>query len=210
MYPLVEESEKIDLKSATEGFESLSSVFRDYKVGLLHGKMNSIEKNDIMEKFKKNEINLLVSTTVIEVGIDVPNSTFMIIQHADRFGLTQLHQLRGRIGRGGTLSYCFLIADPKNENSKKRIKAMVETTDGFKISEYDLMIRGPGDVLGVRQSGMPDFKIANLVKDEKILIAARLKASKLIEEDPELCKHENYSLRKKVEKFSKFVVKELN
>jgi len=136
-----------------------------------------------MNDFKNNKIQILVSTTVIEVGIDIPNATIMVIEHAERFGLSQLHQLRGRIGRGQEKSYCFLMANPKSDDSKARIKGMLDTSDGFKIAEMDLKIRGPGDVCGVRQSGLPNFRVADIIKDEKVLLEAKSAAMELIESD---------------------------
>lgn len=200
VYPLVEESEKLDLKAAVESAQYLQKeVFSDQRVGLLHGKMKPKEKESIMDAFKAKAIDILVATTVIEVGIDVPNATVMVIQHAQRFGLSQLHQLRGRIGRGGQSSYCFLVATPKSDESKKRIKAMTTTTDGFKIAEIDLQIRGPGDVLGTRQSGMPEFNIADLIRDEKVLILARKIANHIVQKDPYLTHPMNQRLKEKVE-----------
>ena len=197
VYPLVEESEKLDLKSAIDGhLELQSEVFLQYKVGLIHGRMSAAEKADIMDQFKQNQIQILVATTVIEVGIDVPNATTMIIHHAERFGLSQLHQLRGRIGRGGHASYCFLVTAPKSLNSKKRLQAMVETTCGFKLAEHDLEIRGPGDMLGTRQAGLPDLQIADLVKDEATLLLARKCATELLDADPNLARPEHALLRK--------------
>lgn len=199
VYPLVEESEKLDLKSAVEGFEFLTQRFNSYRVGLIHGKMSPLEKGSVMQSFKANEIQILVATTVIEVGIDVPNATMMIIQHAERFGLSQLHQLRGRIGRGGHESDCFLIANPKSESGKARIKAMVDTSDGFKLSEIDLKIRGPGDMLGTKQSGLPNFNLANLVKDEKILLIAKQVADSIISNDPNLNSFEYRFIKQELE-----------
>jgi ATP-dependent DNA helicase RecG len=198
VYPLVEESEKLDLKSAIEGFETLCRVFSEFKVGLLHGKMHTKDKQEIMDAFKVGEIDILVSTTVIEVGVDVPNASMMIVQHADRFGLSQLHQLRGRVGRGGQQAICYLISDNKGEVAKQRLKAMTDTTDGFKIAEIDLMIRGPGDVLGTKQSGLPNFNISDLIKDEKILILARKIASELLKEDPDLQFEKNSCLARQL------------
>lgn len=187
VFPLVEESEKLDLQAATKNYEDLKSgVFSTYKLALLHGKMPPAEKQDIMAKFKNKEYDILVATTVIEVGVDVPNSNVMIIHDAERFGLSQLHQLRGRVGRGQFASYCFLIGEPKSESGKKRIKAMLDTNDGFKIAEYDLQIRGPGDMLGTRQAGLPDFKLADLIKDQKLLVLARKAAFQVIKSDPTL------------------------
>ncbi|MFC1771245.1 ATP-dependent DNA helicase RecG [Candidatus Margulisiibacteriota bacterium] len=197
VYPLIEESEKLDLKSATEGWELLKeTVFPEFQVGLVHGRLPADKKHSIMNAFKNNEVQVLVSTTVIEVGIDIPNASIMIIRDAERFGLSQLHQLRGRIGRGQAASYCFLVGNPKNDTAKKRLKAMIETTDGFKIAEYDLLIRGPGDMLGTRQAGMPDFNLADLIKDEKILVLARNEARKLLQTDRNLAKPEHNSLMK--------------
>ncbi len=173
--PLIEESEKLDLRNATEMHETLSTeVFPEFKVGLLHGKMKSADKDAVMRSFSANETNILVATTVVEVGVDVPNASVMLIEHAERFGLSQLHQLRGRVGRGAAESYCILLAQyAKSKEAEERLKVMEETTDGFKIAEKDLEIRGPGEVLGTRQSGLPEFRIANLVRDQKILEVAR-------------------------------------
>ncbi|MFA5880323.1 MAG: ATP-dependent DNA helicase RecG [Candidatus Margulisiibacteriota bacterium] len=190
VYPLVEESEKLDLKNAIDGFEEIKLLFPGYTIGLLHGRLKPQEKEEIMRKFKQHEINILVSTTVIEVGIDVPTANIMLIHDAERFGLAQLHQLRGRIGRGGKASYCFLLSIPKSQNAKKRIAAMLKTTDGFKIAEFDLKIRGPGDLLGTKQAGLPEFKLADLIKDEKILLQARSLAKEIIMKDPDLNSNE--------------------
>ncbi|OZC03368.1 ATP-dependent DNA helicase RecG [Rubricoccus marinus] len=187
VYPLVEESEKLDLKDAETGASELMERFRPYKVDLVHGRMLAYEKDEAMERFKGGETDILVATTVIEVGVDVPNATVMVIEHAERFGLSQLHQLRGRVGRGGDQSYCFLMADYKQTaESKERLQAMVETTDGFVISETDLRIRGAGDFFGTRQSGLPDLKIGDVVRDQEILGEAREAAFALVESDPEL------------------------
>jgi ATP-dependent DNA helicase RecG len=200
VFPLVEESEKIDLKSAQEGWQKIKdNVFPEYNIGLMHGRLKPEEKNKVMDDFKKNKIQVLVATTVIEVGIDVPNASMMVIQHAERFGLSQLHQLRGRVGRGGTVSQCFLITEPKTESGKQRIQAMIDTTDGFKIAEYDLRIRGPGDMLGTRQAGLPDFVVADIIRDEKLLLETRLTADRFLKTDPNLDKKENAALRKIVE-----------
>ena len=180
--PLVEESEKIDLKAAEEEAEVLKKIFPEYKVGLIHGRMKGDQKDKVMTDFFNGKINILVSTTVIEVGIDVPNSTIMIIEHSERFGLSQLHQLRGRIGRGKELSYCFLMGNPASETAKARIDAMLRTSDGFKIAEADLKLRGPGEFLGVRQSGLPNFRVADIIHDEAIIREAREAALTLIQE----------------------------
>ncbi len=191
--PLIEESEKMDLLAADKLYEQLKEeVYTDYNIGLLHGKMKNAEKDEIMVQFKDKKIDVLVATTVIEVGIDVPNASVMVIEHAERFGLSQLHQLRGRIGRGEHESFCYLIAYPPiSENSRKRLNSMVETSDGFVISERDLEIRGPGDFFGTEQSGMPIFKFANIVKDQEILQASKLDAFSLVRNDIDLRNPEN-------------------
>ena len=178
VYPLVEESEKMDLKDATRRYEYLrDKVFPKVSVGLVHGQMKSADKEEIMKRFVKGEIQILVSTTVIEVGVDVPNASVMIVEHAERFGLSQLHQLRGRVGRGAEKSYCVLLTSEKqSELAQQRLGIMAETNDGFRIAEKDLEIRGPGELLGTRQSGLPEFRIANLVRDQKILEAAQKEA----------------------------------
>ncbi len=178
IYPLVEESEKMDLKDATRMYEHLRDhVFPNYSIGLLHGKMKTIEKEETMQKFVRGEIQVLVSTTVVEVGVDVPNASLMIIEHAERFGLSQLHQLRGRVGRGAEQSYCVLLAsDKQTAVAKERLGIMEESSDGFRIAEKDLEIRGPGDVMGTRQSGVPAFRIGNIVRDVELLEEARKEA----------------------------------
>ncbi|MBL7049141.1 MAG: ATP-dependent DNA helicase RecG [Nitrospira sp.] len=187
VYPLIEESEKIDLKSAIDGAEALGRKYPDRKVGLVHGRMSRDERDAVMTRFKLGEINILVSTTVIEVGIDVPNASLMVIVHAERFGLAQLHQLRGRIGRGEYASYCLLLVYPPfSEEAKMRLKAMEFTSDGFKIAEEDLAIRGPGDFFGTRQSGIPELKIANILRDVDLLEIARKEAFKLADVDANL------------------------
>ncbi|MEG0255089.1 ATP-dependent DNA helicase RecG [Vagococcus sp.] len=175
--PLIEESEMLDVKNATEIYEHLQQFFEpNFKVGLLHGKMKSQEKDSIMNEFKENNMQVLVSTTVIEVGVNVPNASMMMIMDADRFGLAQLHQLRGRVGRGSIASYCILVASPKSDQGKERMKIMTETTDGFVLSEKDLEMRGPGDFFGSKQSGIPEFKVGDMVADAPILETARLEA----------------------------------
>ncbi|GEL14337.1 ATP-dependent DNA helicase RecG [Pediococcus cellicola] len=181
--PLIEESESLDLKNAMALYEQLKSEFApDYQVGLLHGRMKPEEKDQIMTDFKANRYQLLVSTTVIEVGVDVPNVTVMIIYDADRFGLAQLHQLRGRVGRGKDQAYCILVADPKNETGIKRMKIMTQSNDGFKISEADLQLRGSGDVFGSKQSGIPEFRIGDPVVDIGALQTAQLEANKIVQQ----------------------------
>jgi ATP-dependent DNA helicase RecG len=178
VYPLVEESEKMDLRDATRRYEYLrDKVFPKFRVGLLHGRMKPEEKDEVMRNFVKGDIQILVSTTVIEVGVDVPNASVMVIEHAERFGLSQLHQLRGRVGRGAEQSYCVLLAsDKQTDVARERLGIMEETNDGFKIAEKDLEIRGPGEIMGTRQAGLPEFQIANLVRDLDILQAARKEA----------------------------------
>lgn len=180
VYPLVEESEKLDLNSCISSFEDLRiNVFPDLKLGLLHGKMKNIEKAKVMDDFKKGEIHILVTTTVVEVGVDVPNATVLVVEHADRFGLSQLHQLRGRVGRGHHKSFCILITNKAvSSDAKDRLTALCETEDGFALSEIDLKIRGPGELLGLRQSGLPEFKIANIQEDDQLLKDAREDAIK--------------------------------
>ncbi|MGB7573204.1 MAG: ATP-dependent DNA helicase RecG [Thermodesulfobacteriota bacterium] len=188
VYPLVDESEKLDLKDATRMAEHLQKeVFPELRIGLLHGRMKSDEKESIMTEVKEGRIQILVATTVIEVGIDIPNASVMVVEHAERFGLSQLHQLRGRIGRARYPSKCILLAQYRSsEEAKARLRAMEKTTDGFKIAEEDLALRGPGEFFGVRQSGLPDFRVAHILRDTPILIEARKEAFRLIQEDPRL------------------------
>ncbi len=191
--PLIDESDTLEVKSATAEFEYLQNeIFKDLKLGLLHGKMKPKEKEEIMAEFSANRLNILVSTSVIEVGIDVPNASIMMIEGAERFGLSQLHQFRGRVGRGGHQSYCFLFSTSESQETRKRLKAMVDHTSGFKLSEIDLELRGPGEVYGVRQSGIPDLKMASL-SDSLTIQKARDAAQKILEKDPEL---DNYPLLK--------------
>lgn len=193
--PLIEESEKLDLRSAIEEHERLQARLPDFNIGLLHGRMPTADRERVMRAFLERAYDVLVSTTVIEVGVDVPNCTFMAVQHAERFGLSQLHQLRGRVGRGAHQSYCFLMVDKMSADARERLTIMEATTDGFKIAEKDLEIRGPGDFLGTRQTGTPLFQFANLVRDQAILKQARALAFKLIAEDPELERKENRKIR---------------
>jgi ATP-dependent DNA helicase RecG len=188
VYPLVEESEKLDLMDATRMAEHLrKEIFPEFRVGLLHGRMRSDEKEAVMMKVKEGRIHILVATTVIEVGIDIPNASLMVVEHAERFGLSQLHQLRGRIGRGRYPSKCILLAQYRSsEEARVRLRAMEKTNDGFKIAEEDLALRGPGEFFGVRQSGLPDLRVAHLIRDTPILIEARKEAFRLVEDDPEL------------------------
>jgi ATP-dependent DNA helicase RecG len=196
IYPLVEETEKMDLKNATDEAEKLRAYFAPHEVGLLHGQLKSAEKEELMAKFKKGEIKVMVSTTVVEVGVDVANATVMLIEHSERFGLAQLHQLRGRVGRGEHKSYCILMASyAVSEEGKKRLEVMTQTQDGFKIAEEDLLIRGPGEFMGTRQSGLPGFRLANLVRDMDVLTEARKAAFEVFENDPDLKKTENKVIR---------------
>ena len=200
--PLIEESEVMDLKAAVTVFDSIQDQFPDYTICLIHGKLKKEDRQDIMSRFLKNEIQVLVSTTVIEVGIDVPNATAMIIEHAERFGLAQLHQLRGRVGRGAHSSHCLLMAyHPVTEEGQARMKAMQNSGDGFIIAEEDLKIRGPGDFMGTRQSGMPLLKIANLLRDIRVLETARKEAFLLIDQDPDLKAPEHQPLNKAIHRF---------
>jgi ATP-dependent DNA helicase RecG len=187
VYPVIEESEKTDLRSAIKGKQAFENSFPELKVGLIHGKIKPQEREQIMRSFKQGELDLLVSTTVIEVGVDVSNATLMLIIHAERFGLSQLHQLRGRVGRGAYRSYCILVGyEPYGEDARRRLNIMAKSNDGFKIAEEDLNIRGPGEFFGTRQSGMPDLKIANIVRDAKLLSIARGEAFTLIQKDLDL------------------------
>lgn len=196
VYPIIDESEKLDLKSAKEHYEILKNeIFRDLRVGLVHGRLFWYEIDDTIEEFKNAKLDILVTTTVIEVGIDIPNASIMMIEEAQRFGLSQLHQLRGRVGRGTEQSYCILMADRLDDNSRRRLNVMVETTDGFKISNVDLEMRGPGEFFGTRQSGELKFTAADLTKDGQLTEKARHSAFKLITEDPQLRKHENIHIR---------------
>ena len=179
VYPVIEESEKIDLKSATEGFKKLSAIFAGYRVALLHGRLKSEQKEQTMAAFAAGESHVLVSTTVIEVGVDVANATIMLIQHAERFGLAQLHQLRGRVGRGAQQSLCILMTPNRiNDVARERIRAMVSSTDGFRLAEVDLQLRGPGEMAGTRQSGIPEFRVANLMTDGELLSLAQQEAQR--------------------------------
>jgi ATP-dependent DNA helicase RecG len=188
--PLVEESEKLDLRSAVEVHQQLSTqIFPDLQVGLLHGRMPSPEKQAAIGAFAAGDTQVLVSTTVVEVGVDVPEASVMVIEHADRFGLAQLHQLRGRVGRGAAASYCQLINDSRNALARQRLEVLVHSTDGFEIAEMDLRLRGPGQVLGTRQSGLPDLALASLTDDGDVLEQARRVAQQIMESDPTLEAH---------------------
>lgn len=204
VYPLIEESEKLDLKSLEDGFENIKEIFPEYTVCKVHGKMKPKEKEAEMQRFVRNEAQIMVATTVIEVGVNVPNASVMIIESAQRFGLSQLHQLRGRVGRGADQSYCILVTPYElSADTKKRIDIMVESNDGFEIAEADLKLRGPGDLEGTQQSGIPfNLRIANLARDGEILQFAREAAQKVLEDDPQIEKPENLILRKQLRKLS--------
>ncbi len=196
VYPLVEESEDSDLRAATEMAERLQrETFPERRVGLLHGRLGFADKERVMREFKDGVLDILVSTTVIEVGIDVPNASVMLIEHAERFGLSQLHQLRGRVGRGPWKSYCILLAGSLSEDGRRRIEAMTSTNDGFRIAEVDLELRGPGDFFGTRQSGLPGFRVADLLRDGAMLEEARREAFALVQADPKLLAPEHRALR---------------
>lgn len=199
VFPLVDESEKMDLKNAMEEYEKLKTEFPDLKFGLLHGKMKSEEKDAIMEEFRAHKIQILVSTTVIEVGVDVPNSNLMIVEHAERFGLSQLHQLRGRVGRGEHKSFCILMLGyAVSEEAYERTRFLETTNDGFKVSEFDLELRGPGQFMGTQQSGLTGFQLASLVRDQGLLQEARESAFEILRQDPLLKKPENKYLREEL------------
>jgi ATP-dependent DNA helicase RecG len=194
--PRIAAVEADDIKAATDEWKRLSrEVFPEFSVGLLHGRMSFADKQRIMSDFRKGKIDCLVSTVVIEVGIDVPNATIMVIEAAEHFGLAQLHQLRGRIGRGQNKSYCLLFATIENETAKARLEVMTRTNDGFEIAEYDLRLRGPGELFSTRQHGLPDLKIANIIDDYELLVLARRDAFELVNSDPTLSKKENKNIR---------------
>ena len=210
VYPLVDESDKSELKSATQEAQKLAkTIFQNNRVALLHGKMNPKEKNEVMMKFKNKEYDILIATTVIEVGIDVPNATMIIIQHADRYGLATLHQLRGRVGRGQKKSFCILISDAKGQTAKQRLKIMTSTCDGFKIASEDLKMRGPGEFTGTIQHGFPEFKAGDIIKDVKLIEYAKQVAVDIISKDPQLLAPENtninFLLNNKYNQLSKII-----
>ena len=209
--PMVEDSENIEVENVIDYAKKLSGELPDdIKVEYLHGKMKASQKNEIMEKFSKNEINVLVSTTVIEVGVNVPNATVMMVENAERFGLAQLHQLRGRVGRGGFQSYCIFVSGNKSKKTKDRLEILNKTNDGFKIAEEDLKLRGPGDFFGVRQSGDFDFGIADIYTDAKVLKSASEAAGEVLDKDPELELEENRYLAEKVSEYTVKCLEKLN
>jgi ATP-dependent DNA helicase RecG len=198
VYPLIQESEKMDYKDLMDGYESISRDFPlpQYSISILHGKMKPADKDEEMKRFAEGKTNIMVATTVIEVGVNVPNASVMVIESAERFGLSQLHQLRGRVGRGAEQSYCILMTDYKlSEDSKTRMETMVRTNDGFEIAEVDLKLRGPGDIMGKQQSGVLNLQIADLVKDRDILQVARHIAVRLLKEDPSMNLPEHAKLK---------------
>jgi ATP-dependent DNA helicase RecG len=197
VYPLIEESEKIDMKNLMDGFEQIQAALPQFSISMLHGRMTAEAKENEMKRFAAGLTNIMVSTTVIEVGVDVPNASIMLIENAERFGLSQLHQLRGRVGRGADQSYCLLVTHSKLSNDAQiRMQTMVRTNNGFEISEVDLDLRGPGDIEGTRQSGDLKFKIADLAHDQQILAIARDVAQRILEDDPELIQPNNLVIRK--------------
>jgi ATP-dependent DNA helicase RecG len=197
VYPLVEESERLSLRDATGMAAEFSRViFKEFRVGLLHGRMTAEDREQVMRLFKEGDLQILVATTVIEVGVDVPNATIMVVEHAERFGLSQLHQLRGRVGRGKDPSQCLLVHFGANgHEALTRLRVMEQIQDGFKIAEADLSIRGPGEMLGTRQSGLPDFRLANLARDSQLLLDARREALDWLAKDPSLTKRESRVLK---------------
>jgi ATP-dependent DNA helicase RecG len=189
VYPLIEESEKLEAGAAIKGHKEWTALLKPHNVGLLHGRMSADDKDSVMKPFRENAMQALVSTTVIEVGVDVPNATVMFIHDAGRFGLAQLHQLRGRIGRGAHASYCVLFVDDKDDEAKERLAILEETSDGFVIAEEDLKRRGPGNVLGHAQSGQAPLRFAELLADTRLIRTARMLAERTLEEDPKLEKY---------------------
>jgi ATP-dependent DNA helicase RecG len=203
VYPLIKESETLDYNNLMDGYEAISRYFPlpDYRVSIVHGKMKAPDKEFEMQRFVKGETQIMVATTVIEVGVNVPNASVMIIESSERFGLSQLHQLRGRVGRGAEQSFCILMTGIKlSRESKKRLETMVRTNDGFEIAEVDLELRGPGDIMGTQQSGELDLKIADLAKDGQIVVLARDNARKLLDEDPLLENPNHFLIREKLRK----------
>jgi ATP-dependent DNA helicase RecG len=206
VYPLIQESEKLDFANLMDGFEAISRSFPlpNYRVSIVHGKMKAEEKDFEMQRFMKGETHIMVATTVIEVGVNVPNASVMVIESAERFGLSQLHQLRGRVGRGAEKSYCILMTGQKlSKESKIRMETMEQTNDGFEIAEVDLKLRGPGDLLGTQQSGVLDLKVADISKDQQLVVYSRLIATKLLEEDADIKKEENFPIRRRISKILK-------
>ena len=201
---MIEESESLDVQAAESAKEWISKKSKNLKVGLVHSKLNKSQKDSVIENFREGKIDVLVCTTVIEVGMDVPNASLMIIENAERLGLSQLHQLRGRVGRGGEQSYCILMTKDKlSDNGKIRIETLCKTTDGFEIANVDMQLRGPGEVMGTRQSGSINYKIANIIEDGKLIEWSRQLAEEIVISDPELKKQENQKLKLKFSKYSR-------
>ncbi|MBI4388268.1 MAG: DEAD/DEAH box helicase, partial [Candidatus Omnitrophica bacterium] len=199
LFPIIEETEKLDLQAAKQEYERLKdNQFKSIPIGLIHGKLAKDERDQVMRDFQSCKLKLLVTTSVIEVGIDNPNATMMLIEHADRFGLSQLHQIRGRIGRGVKESVCYLIADPKTDEARQRLQIMTQTNDGFMIAEEDLKLRGPGEFFGSRQSGWVPFRLADMVRDSKVLIQAREEAKKILANDSMLVDSRHQLLRREI------------
>jgi ATP-dependent DNA helicase RecG len=206
VYPLIHESETLDLKDLMDGYESISRSFPlpDYAISIVHGQMKTDVKDYEMQRFVKGETQIMVATTVIEVGVDVPNASVMVIENAERFGLSQLHQLRGRVGRGADQSFCILMSSFKlTKEARLRIETMVKTTNGFEIAEVDMKIRGPGDMHGTQQSGVLDLQLADIIRDEKILKYARNLATEILENDPLLQQAQNTVLAKRLQQLQK-------
>ena len=196
VYPLIQESEKMDYKDLMDGYESIAREFPDFQISIVHGQMKPEDKDYEMQRFAEGKTEIMVATTVIEVGVNVPNASVMVIESAERFGLSQLHQLRGRVGRGAEQSYCILMTGHKLSNdSKTRLETMTATNDGFQIAEVDLKLRGPGDIMGTQQSGVLNLKIADIVKDNDLLKTARHVAQRILKEDPKLALEKNKVLR---------------
>jgi ATP-dependent DNA helicase RecG len=196
VYPLIDESDKLDVKAAAAEFEEWRERLRPFRCELLHGRIPPQEKQSIMERFRRGETSVLISTTVIEVGVDVPNATLMLIENAERFGLAQLHQLRGRIGRGSHKSYCVLLSDEQSTETVAKLAVLEKTVDGFAVAEADWAMRGPGDLLGTAQSGLPALKLGNLIKDAELMRRARASATVILSTDPRLEAHENQRFRR--------------
>ena len=207
MYPLIQESEALDYKDLMDGYESISREFQkpNYQISIVHGKMKPKDKEFEMNRFIKGETQIMIATTVIEVGVNIPNASVMVIESAERFGLSQLHQLRGRVGRGAEQSFCILMTSHKlSENAQARLKTMVKTSDGFEIAEVDLRLRGPGDLMGTQQSGVLNLRIADIIKDHEILKLARSYASQLLKSDPSLSSPVNLPIKSTYIQLSKY------
>jgi ATP-dependent DNA helicase RecG len=198
VYPLIEESEKMDYKNLSEGYEYMKKAFPQYEVVMVHGKMKAAEKDEAMLAFASGKAHIMVATTVIEVGVNVPNASVMVIESAERFGLSQLHQLRGRVGRGIHQSYCILISDVRSREALARLRIMCQTSDGFRIADEDLRLRGPGDFFGQRQHGLPSLKIADMTTDMEVMRQAQAAARSILEDDPALTLPEHRGMRAEV------------